>query len=81
MGNVKSYKIESIKYDNDDIGNIFKIGVGINNNISVKEDVNEKEDENINLGTMKINFWFTNDGITKIHILLRKLLIEYSMFN
>jgi hypothetical protein len=63
MDNVKYYKIESIKYDNGDIGNIFKIGVGINNNISVEED-----DENINLGITKINFWFTNDGIIKIHI-------------
>jgi hypothetical protein len=78
MDNVKSYKIESIKYGNDDTVNIFKFGVGINgiNNISVEEDV----DENINLGTTKINFWFTTDGLTKIHVWLRTLLIEYAMF-
>jgi hypothetical protein len=73
MNNVTSYKIERIKYDNGEIGNIFKFG-GINN-ISVEE-----ENENINLGTTKINFWFTNDVITKIHIWSRKLLIEYAMF-
>jgi hypothetical protein len=66
MDNVKSYRIDSIKYGND-TRVIFKFGVGnngINNTITVEEDV----DENINLGTAKINFWFTNDGTTKIHV-------------
>jgi hypothetical protein len=82
MHNFKSYKIESIKYNNGGeggLGNIFKT-INVGNNITIEEDLKEEEDENINLGTTKINFWFTNDGITKIYIWLRKLLIDYEIF-
>jgi hypothetical protein len=79
MDNIKSYKIDSIKYNNNGggLGNIFKT-INFGNNISIEED--GEDDENINLITTKINFWFTNDGTSKIHIWLRKLLIEYAMF-
>jgi hypothetical protein len=43
---------------------------------------NEEEEEEIITveGTEKINFWFTNDGVTKLHIWLDEILIEYVMY-
>jgi hypothetical protein len=42
--------------------------------------INEEEEAMIEEGTTKINFWFTNDGVTKLHILLDEILIEYVMY-
>jgi hypothetical protein len=42
--------------------------------------INEEKEAMIEEGTTQINFWFTNDGVTKLHIWLDEILIEYVMY-
>jgi hypothetical protein len=42
--------------------------------------INEEEEAVIEEGTTKIKFWFTNDGVTKLHIWLAEILIENVMY-